>query len=172
MHSGMKISHRSLTSSCPLDSVLGTAISIQRLDNSILTAVFFTRTYVFSGVRKKVLKMMKTQRLSFLTSLPGGGFINLHHICLVSCIIANAWCYLFMPTIGYYCSGPQLTLVVISRPVRERGRPIIIDLAKVDLRLCRDCIANIWHLINLTILFKPLTDLVQAKVAEFQPIEM
>ena len=77
-----------------------------------------------------------------------------------------------MPTIGYYCSGPQLTLVVISWPVGERGRPIIIDLAKVDLRLCHDCIANIWHLINLTTLFKLLTDLVQAKVAEFEPIEM
>ena len=76
-----------------------------------------------------------------------------------------------MPTIGYYCSGPQLTLVAISRPVRERGRPIIIDLAKADLRLRRDRIANIRHLINLTTLFKPLADLVQAKVAEFQPIE-
>ena len=76
-----------------------------------------------------------------------------------------------LPTTGYYCSGPRLTLVAISRPGIEGGNPVIIDLASADLRLRRDRIANIRRLINLTTLFKPLADLVQAKVVEFQPIE-
>ncbi|KAF8586390.1 hypothetical protein K439DRAFT_964937 [Ramaria rubella] len=97
--------------------------------------------------------------------------ITQRNICLVCGGLKNDSCEVFIPALGYYCRGLELTLVAICLPSERRGKPIILDLASANLRIRRDRIINIRQLINLSTLLKPLSDLVQAASGEFQPME-
>jgi hypothetical protein len=86
-------------------------------------------------------------------------------------ILENDWCEVFLPALGYYCRGLNLTLVAICPPSEQPGKPGIQDLGSANLRLRRDRIKNIRRLINLSTVLKPLSDLVQSASPEFKPMQ-
>ena len=73
--------------------------------------------------------------------------------------------------IGYYATGPDLTLVAIRAPTKPQDPPIIYDIVSANLRLRRDRIKNICRLINLSRLFRSFTNLVQLPDVEFTKLQ-
>ncbi|KAI9455635.1 hypothetical protein HD554DRAFT_267293 [Boletus coccyginus] len=79
-----------------------------------------------------------------------------------------AWAYDPAPyVLGYYAIGPRLTLVAICPPPQGQSRPVVRNIASVDLKLKAHRIKNICRLINLVGLFELLANLVRPPVAEF-----
>ncbi|KAI9566666.1 hypothetical protein HD554DRAFT_2174326 [Boletus coccyginus] len=79
-----------------------------------------------------------------------------------------AWAYDPAPyVLGYYAIGPRLTLVAICPPPQGQSRPVVRNIASVDLKLKAHRIKNICRLINLVGLFELLANLVRPPDAEF-----
>jgi hypothetical protein len=67
-----------------------------------------------------------------------------------------------------YCRGTEMTLVAITAPDSRRSKPRVHDLINLDLRLRRDRIANIRHLINLSNILPWLTEIVRRPADDFK----
>ncbi|TFK23108.1 hypothetical protein FA15DRAFT_705765 [Coprinopsis marcescibilis] len=82
------------------------------------------------------------------------------------------WIYNSTPYIlGYYASGPTISLVALTPPARLGGNPDIYNLVQTDLRWRRERIQNILHIINLSTLLVPLSRLMEGSGAEFMRIQ-
>ncbi|TFK19280.1 hypothetical protein FA15DRAFT_726912, partial [Coprinopsis marcescibilis] len=82
------------------------------------------------------------------------------------------WIYNSTPyVLGYHASGPTISLVALTPPVRLGGNPDIYNLVQTDLRWRRERIQNILRIINLSTLLVPLSRLMEESGAEFMRIQ-
>jgi hypothetical protein len=82
------------------------------------------------------------------------------------------WAYDPAPyVLGYYATGSNATLVAISPPRSPGGSVIVHDIYCANLRLKRDRILHIRRLINLSTLFKVISDTANCKNVEFQKLK-
>lgn len=81
------------------------------------------------------------------------------------------WVYDPAPyVLGYYATGTNLTLAVISAPLRSGGNAVVHDIVNADLKFKQDRIKTICRLINLSGLLEILPNLVLNKDPEFEPL--
>ncbi|KAI6099264.1 hypothetical protein EDD16DRAFT_527886 [Pisolithus croceorrhizus] len=70
------------------------------------------------------------------------------------------WTYGPAPyAIGYYCHGSKVTLAAIAAPPARGGKSRVQDIVSVDLKLRKDRIANVRHIINLAPILSLLASL-------------
>ncbi|KAF9480017.1 hypothetical protein BDN70DRAFT_833598 [Pholiota conissans] len=83
-------------------------------------------------------------------------------------------CWVYEPApyvLGYYCEGYQLTLVAIIAPEYPGSKPKVRELISLGLKLRRNRIANLRHIINLSNILSQLADIVQVSADDFQTFE-
>ncbi|KAI6098234.1 hypothetical protein F5141DRAFT_445194 [Pisolithus sp. B1] len=60
------------------------------------------------------------------------------------------WTHGLVPyAVGYYCHRSKMTLVAITAPPARGGKPRVHDIVSIDLKLRKDRIANVRHIIIL-----------------------
>ena len=129
--------------------------------------------FALSGGKRNPQIAVTIQKLNCPTNSLGS--IALRHTCLVSKIILPYLCvspHYYPSGVGYYASGPDLTLTAICAPSTPSQTPAVLDLTSANLRFKRDRIANLCRLINLSPHLYPLLKLIGYRdIPEFTVIE-